>query len=176
MAAESTETVATKKKAELIAGIDQTWATLEAALAATSEEMSTTVGRDGWSVKDHLAHIEGWERFLLAVLARQSPSGAIGIDLGTLRSTDDDTLNELLVGPTRAQSLAQVMGNLRQTRQRLLAVVAALPDADLERLAAEYQPEELDGDTDSIAGWVYHICDEHLQDHIGWIKEISSSS
>ena len=96
MAAESTETVATKKKAELIAGIDQTWATLEAALAATSEEMSTTVGRDGWSVKDHLAHIEGWERFLLAVLARQSPSGAIGIDLGTLRSTDDDTLNPVI--------------------------------------------------------------------------------
>ena len=46
--------------------------------------------------------------------------------------------------------------------------------AEIEgRLAADYQPEELAGDTDSIAGWIDHICDEHLRDHVGWIRQLT---
>ena len=138
--------------------------------------MLTTPGSDRWSVKDHLTSIEGWERYLLALLERQSPSAAIGIDLATLRSTEDDPLNELLVEPTREQPLSQVMADLRRTHERLLAVIAAVPEDDLERLAADYQPEELAGDTDSIADWIHHICDEHLEDHIDWMHKSRASS
>ena len=109
-------------------------------------------------------------------LKRQSPSAAIGIDLATLRSTEDDPLNELLVEPTREQPLSQVMADLRRTHERLLAVIAAVPEDDLERLAADYQPEELAGDTDSIADWIHHICDEHLEDHIDWMQRLRASS
>ena len=132
----------------------------------------TTPSRDGWSVKDHLAHLEGWERYLLALLERRSPSVAIGIGLATLRSTDDDALNELLVEPTRSQPLAQVLADLRHTHEQLLAVIAALPEGDLARHAADYQPDERAEDTDSIAGWIAHICDEHLRDHVVWIQAI----
>ena len=82
----------------------------------------------------------------------------------------DDPLNELIREPTKEQPLSQVLADLRRTHEQLLAVVAALPEADLERLAADYQPEELAGDTDSIADWIAHICDEHLRDHVGWIQ------
>src|SRR5688572_1448436 len=167
---------ATPTKADLIEDINRVWATLERAIAGSNEEALTTTGGDGWSVKDHLAHIESWERYLLALLERRSPSTAIGIDLDTVRSTADDPLNELIIEPTREQSLSQVLADLRRTHERLLAVVAALPEADLERLAADYQPEELAGDTDSVAVWVAHICDEHLRDHVGWIRRLTGSS
>jgi hypothetical protein len=84
---------------------------------------------------------------LLALLERRSPSAAIGIDLATLRSTEDDALNELLIEPTNGQPLSQVLADLRCTHQRLLAVIAALPEDDLARLAVDYQPEELADDT-----------------------------
>jgi hypothetical protein len=66
-----------------------------------------------------------------------------------------------------------VLADLRRTHEQLLAVVVALPEADLERPAADYQPEELAGDTDSIADWIAHICDEHLRDHVGWIQQLT---
>src|SRR3954468_12745406 len=177
MAEQTTEPVATTPtKADLIEGINRAWSTLEKTIAVSDKEALTTPGGDRWSVKDHLAHIESWERYLLALLERQSPSAAIGIDLATLRSTEDDPLNELLVEPTREQPLSQVMADLRRTHERLLVAIAAVPEDDLERLAADYQPEELAGDTDSIADWIAHICDEHLRDHVGWIQGLTASS
>src|SRR5215207_6052198 len=106
----TTDTFAvTPAKADLIEGINRAWSNLERTIAGSGEEALTTPGGDGWSVKDHLAHIEGWERYLLALLERRPPSAAIGIDLATLRSTDDDALNELLIEPTKEQSLSQVL-------------------------------------------------------------------
>jgi hypothetical protein len=165
---------ATPTKANVIESINRAWSNLEGVLAGSGEEALTTPGGDRWAVKDHLAHIEGWERYLLALLERRSPSAAIGIDLTTLRSTEDDALNELLIEPTKGQSLAQVLADLRRTHERLLAVVAALPEDDLERLAADYQPEELADDTDSIGGWIAHICDEHLRDHVNWMQRLTA--
>ena len=167
---------ATPTKTDLIENINRAWSTLDGVIAGSDEEALTMPGGDGWSVKDHLAHIEGWERYLLAVLERRSPSAAIGIDLATVRSTAEDPLNELIIEPTKAQPLSQVLADLRRTHESLLAVIAALPEDDLERLAADYQPEELTGDTDSVAGWIAHICDEHLRDHVDWIQGLTASS
>jgi hypothetical protein len=166
---------ATPTKTDLIERINRAWSTLEGTIAGLGEEALTTPGGDRWSVKDHLAHIECWERYLLALLERRSPSAALGIDLATIRSTEDDALNELLIEPTRAQPLSQVMADLRRTHERLLAAIAAASEGDLERLATDYQPEELAGDTDSIAVWIAHICDEHLRDHVDWIRGLTAS-
>jgi hypothetical protein len=166
---------ATPTKADLIEGINRAWSNLERTIAGSGEEALTTPGGDRWSVKDHLAHIESWERYLLALLERQSPSAAIWIDLATLRSTEDDALNELIIEPTKEQPLSQVLADLRRTHEQLLAAIAALPEGDLERLAADYQPEELADDTDSIAVWIHHICDEHPRDHVAWIQGLTGS-
>lgn len=177
MAEQTMDTSATTPtKADLIEGVNRAWSTLEEVIAGSSEEALTTPGVDRWSVKDHLAHIESWERYLLAILERRSPSEAIRIDLATLGSTEDDALNELLIEPTKEQPLSQVLADLRRTHERLLAAIAAVPEGDLERLAADYQPEELADDTDSIAVWIHHICDEHLRDHVDWSRRITGSS
>ena len=68
-----------------------------------------------------------------------------------------------------------MLADLRGTHGRLLAAVAAVPEDDLDRLAADYQPEELAGDQDSLARWIDHICDEHLRDHVGWIGQLTAS-
>ena len=141
MAELTTDTAAaTPTKADLIEGINRAWSNLEKTIADSDEEALRTPGGDRWSVKDHLAHIESWERYLLADLERRSPSAAIGIDLATVRSTADDPLNELIRESTKEQPLSQVLADLRRTHEQLLAIVVALPEADLERPAADYQP------------------------------------
>jgi hypothetical protein len=175
MAEHLTDTlVATPTKAGLIERINDAWSALEGEFSDSEEEALTTLGGDGWSVKDHLAHLEAWERYLLALLERRSPSTALGIDLATIRSTEDDPLNELIREPTKTQSLAQVLADLRNTHERLLAAIATLPEDDLERLAADYQPDELADDPDSIARWITHICDEHMREHIEWLQRLTA--
>ena len=171
-----TTDAATPTTAELNERITRAWSTLEATLAGVDEAAATTPGPDRWSVKDHLAHVEGWEQYLLAVLERRSPSAAVGSDLATFRATEEDALNELLIEPAKAQPYAQVLTDLRRTHEQLLSAVAGVPEGDLGRPAADYQPEELAGDTDSIAGWIDHICDEHLRDHVRWIEQLIGSS
>jgi hypothetical protein len=169
-------TSAAATKIALIEGNNDAWSSLEAALTGSDEDVLTTPGAARWSVKDHLAHIENWERYLLALLEQRSPAAAISLDLATIRASDDDTLNELLIEATRAQPLSQVTADLRSTHDRLLGVIAALPEGEFERLAADYQPEELAGDPDSIAVWIHHICDEHLRDHVAWIQGLTAES
>ena len=177
VAEQSTDAFAdTPTKADIIERISHAWSILEGALAGSDEEALATPGCDGWSVKDHLAHLEGWERYLLALLERRSPSTALGIDLATYRSTEDDLLNELIREPTKVHPFSQVRADLRRTHERLLAVVAALPEGDLEQLAAHFQPDELADDTDSIAVWITHVCDEHLREHVDWIQRLTVSS
>jgi len=161
-----------RQKSDLIERANEAWAALEETLAGVDETALTTPGGDGWSAKDHLAHIESWERYLLAVLERRSPAAAVGTDPATLGSTDGDALNDLLIEPTKAHPLSRVLADLRGTHERLLAAVTAVPEDDLDRLAADYQPEELAGDQDSLGRWIDHICDEHLRDHVGWIGQL----
>ena len=160
-------------KAELVARVSLAWSTLEEVIAGLDEATATPPGPDRWSAKDHLAHVESWERYLTAVLERRSPTAAVGTDLATFRSLGEDALNELLIGPTKALSYARVLADLRRTHEQLLAAVAGVPEGDLGRPAADYQPEELAGDPDTIAGWVDHTCDEHLRDHVGWIQQLT---
>ena len=162
------------QKTDLIKRATDAWATLEEVLPGADEGAWTATGSGGWSAKDHLAHIESWERYLLAILERRSPAAAVGTDPATLGSTDGDALNDLLIAPTKAQPLERVVADLRGTHARLLAAIAAVPEADLGRPAAAYQPEELAGDPDSIARWIDHICDEHLRDHVAWIGQLTA--
>ena len=69
-----------------------------------------------------------------------------------------------------------MLADLRRTHERLLAVVATLPEGDLERLAGHYQPEELADDMDSIAGWIAHNCDERLREQVDWIQRLTGTS
>ena len=163
------------QKTDLIKRANDAWATLEEVLAGTDGAALTATGSGGWSAKDHLAHIESWERYLLAILERRSPAAAVGTDPATLGSTDGDALNDLLIEPTKAHPLPRVLADLRGTHERLLAAIATVPEGDLDRLAADYQPEELAGDQDSIARWIDHICDEHLRDHVTWIRQLTAS-
>lgn len=45
-------------------------------------------------------------------------------------------------------------------------------EREVLRLAAHYQQEELADDTDSMAAWIDHICDEHPRQHVDWIRPL----
>ena len=56
------------EKAELLQAIERSWASLDDLVAGLREPELTRHGPDGWSVKDHLAHLAAWNLALVALL------------------------------------------------------------------------------------------------------------
>ena len=49
------------EKAILLQRIEASWASLDELTAELTQAQRTTAGPDGWSVKDHLAHLALWD-------------------------------------------------------------------------------------------------------------------
>jgi uncharacterized damage-inducible protein DinB len=98
---------------------------LLAAIDGLSDEVMTDPSLDGWSVKDHLAHLALWDDIRAGEVARISA----GHDSAWQMTPDQDaTFNALGHALRRALSLDQVRWELATSRQRLLdAITTATP-------------------------------------------------
>jgi hypothetical protein len=135
----------------------QMWEELLSAIAGLSDELMTEPSLDGWSVKDHLAHLALWTDIRASEVARIST----GYESAWPRMTDDqnEAFNALVHDLRLSLSLDQVRWELATSRQRLLdAISSATPrglDASLYREAGLRSTHEA-----RHAGWIKRWRDE----------------
>ena len=112
---------------------------------------------DGWSVKDHLAHLALWDDVRAAEVARISAGHE-----SAWRMTDeqDEAFNTIGYALRTDLSVAQVKWELATSRQKLLdAIESAAPAAlDPSRYGAS------------------SLVSTHEQEHTGWIKRWRSEN
>jgi len=122
-------------KSELLAELDQEWATIERICAGKSEADMLAPGVEGeWSVKDILVHISAWEKFLLDrlgyVMTGQSPQ------YPPLHSWDDvHRFNARVYEENKDRPLTSVKIEFRNLYHGVMTVIEALSD---EMLAQPY--------------------------------------
>jgi hypothetical protein len=107
----------------------------EAVLVPLSGMQMTTPGvTDQWSIKDVLAHVTAWERYVLdrlqAALHGTEPTFIVDA------VTDEETgqANAQFCEEARPLPLGEVLATFRSTHQQMLDTAAALSDADLATL------------------------------------------
>ncbi len=95
---------------------------LTASLDGLSEAQMTEITLDGWSVKDNLAHIAFWDDLRADEIIRISA----GFD-SVLKMTEqqDHELNAMAYELRRNLSPAQILWELRHSRQRLVDAIGA---------------------------------------------------
>jgi uncharacterized damage-inducible protein DinB len=124
---------------------------LLAAIDGLGDDLMTEPSLDGWSVKDHLAHLALWDEIRAGEVARISA----GHDSAWRMTPDQDaTYSALGYALRSALSLDQVRWELATTHQRLLEAIAAAT------------PRGLDGSRYGEAG----LRSTHEAVHTGWIK------
>jgi len=130
-----------KSRADLLAAID-----------GLSDEQMVDPVLDGWSVKDHLAHLAVWDELRAAEVERISA----GYE-SAWRMTDEqaEAYNEMATPLRRSLSLEQVRWELAGTRQRLLDAISRATPRGLDA--------SLYGDAGLVSG--------HEAEHAGWISE-----
>lgn len=116
-----------------------------------SEDQLIEPSIDGWSVKDHLAHLSLWDDIRASEVVRIScgHDSAWRMTLG-----EDDVYNEVAYSLRRGLSLTQVRWEFETSRQRLLDAIAAASDRGLD--------SSLYGEAGLVSS--------HEEEHIGWIK------
>jgi hypothetical protein len=124
---------------------------LLAAIHGLGDELMTEPSLDGWSVKDHLAHLALWDDVRAAEVARISA----GHD-SAWRMADEQVAayNALGYALRRDLSLDQVRWELATSHQRLLDAIASAT------------PRGLDSSVYGEAG----LRSTHEAVHAGWIK------
>jgi uncharacterized damage-inducible protein DinB len=106
---------------------------------------------DGWSVKDHLAHLAAWDDIRAAEVARISAGYESAWKLGPEL---DEALNRVLYEARRNLSLEQVRWEFEASRERLLAAIAAATSRGLD--------PSLYGEAPVRSG--------HEPEHTGWLR------
>jgi len=130
------------------------------------------VGADGWTVKDHLAHVAAWEHSLLALLEGRDRSGAMGLNEPM---EEIDSINEAIRKLHATDTEDEALGYFRDSHAQLMAAMARLDDADLEKPYSHYQPTDPD-EKRPVVGWVAGNTYEHYAEHIDWMNQILSES
>jgi uncharacterized protein (TIGR03083 family) len=147
--------------------IETSWAELADLVDQISAASGlTTVGADGWTVKDHVAHVGAWERSLLALIEGESRAAAMGVS-ETAEGTDaiNEEVRKLHAKDTPEEALAYFRGS----HAEMVAALEKLSDADLQKPYSAFQPSDPDEKRPAV-GWVAGNTYEHYAEHIAWIK------
>jgi len=133
----------------------------------------TRVGSDGWSVKDHLAHIGAWEHSLLALIEGRDRLAGMGVQEPVDENTD--AVNEAVRKVHENDTADEALEYFRDSHAQRVAALGKLSDADLQKPYNHYQL----GDPDQkrpVVDWVGGNTYEHYAEHIAWINQLLSES
>jgi uncharacterized damage-inducible protein DinB len=128
-----------------------TRAELLALIEGVSDEALSQRTLDGWSVKDHLAHLATWDDVRASEVERISAGHA---SAWRMSDEQDDAYNALTYALREGMSIEQAKWELAASRRRLLDAITTASDRGLD--------SSLYGDA--------ALRSDHEAEHIGWIK------
>jgi len=165
---------AISNKQQLLAAIDQHWATLTTALdRLTPADFTAHQDDHGWTVKDHIVHLAAWERSVVYLLTGRPRHAGLGIAEAMYLSGGEDAINAAITTANQPIGTAAALAELCAVHAELLAVLAPLSDADLQRRYRHYLPDEPgEGDGPPVLGVIYSNSGNHYVEHLPWIAAL----
>ncbi len=149
-----------KNKAELLARMRTARAALEAILTGLDETALAAPGPEGWSVKDHLAHLAAWERKVLGNLEGRITYEVLGVPEAVFKGGDWVQINEYVRAPDKDRPVPEVLAEFHRVNGVITRAVADLPE------------EKLFGADDSLLNNMAGNTYGHDEEHRPWIEAV----
>lgn len=142
-------------------------ARLEALIAAHDEAALVRPGPEGWSFKDHLAHMTAWRRMVLGYLEGKPQHEGLGLDRAVAEA-GEEAINAALQARDRDKPWPQVLAEYRAVYDELVGRVADYTEGDWQ---APYPLTPSTGRPrlGNIEGNTFDHDDEHLGWVAGWL-------
>jgi hypothetical protein len=141
--------------------IHEEWEALAAVVSALDEGHIIRRDEGEWSVKDILAHIAAWEKFLIVNQFLGLPAAeALCVPPEVVERASEDEVNAILYERNRDKPLAEVQSDWFETHRWLMSELAKLEEAQLKKAALCF------GKTPRpLAQWVVFNTYEHYEEH-----------
>lgn len=157
----------------LLERIDAAWTRLSERVSELGPDGLMLTAPDGWTVKDHLAHVGAWEHSLLAVIEGRDPVAGMGLRQPVEEHVD--AINDAVWKLHREATPEQAISYFRESHAQLMAGLTGLSEADLQKPYSHFQASE-PNETRPVIGWIVGDTYEHYAEHLGWIDQIKESS
>lgn len=154
--------------ADLLERIQSGWDELWTAIDGLTPAQMETPDADGWSIKDNLAHLTAWERYLLLHYLQGKPAGeTMGLDESTAQS-HYDAINAALFERNRGRTLEDVTESARAVHREVVDYLAGLPFERLMRQMHDDDPQKR-----PALAWVASDTYEHYEEHMDAIRALT---
>jgi uncharacterized damage-inducible protein DinB len=144
-------------RSALLSGVARSWEELQEAVRGLDDRQLAAPGPDAWSIKDHMAHLAHWERYLVASIEGRDQMAALGLPPDQERS--ETAINEALQRLDAGRSPEEARHLLLEAHAETVACLEGLDDADLER-----HRRLIEGNTSG-----------HFDEHRGWIGGLAAA-
>jgi hypothetical protein len=166
-------------KSELVNWLQQEVREWEALLDQIGPTRIEQPGLNGdWSMKDVVAHLTGWNRWLVARLqaaARREPQP---LPPWPANLQTDDEINAWIYETYRGRSLREVLEETHQVIQQLLTVVEGLPEdiqiEQVHRSGRVYHLVWLGEERHQPGEFFDHFHDDHEPDVRAWLARLEN--
>ena len=155
---------------ETVARIDRVNRELQAFLSDRSDDELIEPRDDGWSIKDHLAHIAVWMNGLTAMFRREDRVAAMGVSRAAWEADDTDAINAEIYGAWADRSLNDVREALAHARLDLAEALDTLSDDDLYRPFSDFVPDAAEMQ-EPIINWVAGNTFGHIEEHLEMLRQ-----
>lgn len=151
--------------AEIVAEMERAWDALNTVVdAADTGDLIEKTDAAGWSVKDHLAHLEAWANSVLVMIRDRQPQWAVvGIDPALLENESDyDRQNEVIRQRTIDTTLDEAREALAATHNEFVRMLRSMTDEAIRRPCNDYVPGSGEFEiAHKVLGNTYMHYDEH---------------
>ena len=148
-------------KAELISAIRREWKQLMDVVQKLDEQKMTTPDEGGWSPKDNLAHLSEWMNSMMGYhIDKRPPHEVMRITEEQASGWDMEVINPVLFERNKDRSIENVLDELKQTYEKVLAKLDAMSYEELMAPRHADDPEKR-----PLLLWVIGDTSGHFAEH-----------
>lgn len=160
-------------KAELLRWLteeEQKWALL---LAAIGERRMAQSGVNGdWSMRDIVAHLTGWQRWLVIRLRAAADGQPEPSTPWPAQITSEDEVNTWIYEANRERPVRQVLDDAHNVHQQLLTTIERLPEESrIETIDGKFHLIWVSDQRFAVGEFFHHFYDDHAADVLAWLKQ-----
>jgi hypothetical protein len=155
-------------KDELMSAIKREWKLLMEVVDRLDEQKMTAIDEGGWSPKDNLAHLTEWMNSLMGYHMDKRPAHEVmRLSEEQAKGWDMEVINPVLFERNKNRLVEDIMDELKQTYEKLVAKLDAMSFEDLMKPRHANDPEKR-----PLLMWVLGDTTEHFSEHRETIEKM----
>lgn len=168
-----TEVKFPKDKDELVRYIAEGYEEVNALIGSLTGDELNRPGGEGWSIKDHLAHLAAWEAGIVALLNRQPRWDAMGLSEEIVENNDETSMNDLVHERVTRLSADEVRAWFADVHTAMLDTLSRLTTEDVLRPYADYEVGTRGrANQQMVASSIIGNTYGHYAEHLEWMRQL----